>query len=105
MLNSGTDIIQALRKFAERVKGKKVVCYNRKFDLLFLEKAFKENDLEFPISKATDALSLARKRIMRIENYKLGTVANALGVSFENNHRALSDCEILYKVFLKLNEI
>lgn len=104
MSNKGLDIKEALLEFTKRTKGKKAVCYNRKFDIIFLEKAFRENGLEFPISKVIDALTLARKKILGIENYKLGTLAEFFEISFEDRHRALSDCEILYKVFLKLNE-
>lgn len=104
-LEGGSDIAQALREFGSRIADKKVVCYNRRFDIEILDRAFKENQLEFPIGKVIDALTLARKRIDGIENYQLSTLAEFFEIPIKDRHRAASDCELLYRVFLKLNEI
>lgn len=105
MLESGEELSEALNKFGKRIKGRAAVCFNRKFDISFLQNAFKRNGLEFPISRVTDVLTLARKRIVDIENYKLETIAEYFNIPCENHHRAMADCETLYKVYLKLNEI
>lgn len=105
MLKSGAELSEALQKLGEIVNGREVVCFNRKFDISFLENAFAKKSLEFPISKVTDVLLLVRKRIWDIENYKLNTIAEHFKIPCEASHRALADCETLYKVFLKLNEI
>lgn len=104
MLSQGVELGCALRQLSEIVEGKPVVCFNKNFDLTFLERDFRKNDLEIPFGKVIDALALARKRVRDIDNYKLGSLAEYFGIPCER-HRALPDCETLYKVFLKLNEL
>lgn len=104
MLKSGVELSCALEQLSDIVKGKVVVCFNRKFDISFLERAFRKNNIEIPFGKVIDALTLAKKRVMDIENYKLGSLAEYFEIPCEQ-HRALPDCETLYRVFLKLNEI
>ena len=104
MLLEGMELDCALRQLSDIVRGRTVVCYNKSFDITFLEREFRKNNLEIPFGRVIDALTLARKRVREIENYKLGSLAEYFGISCEQ-HRALPDCETLYKVFLKLNEI
>lgn len=106
MLSNGNmDISSALKHLAEIIKDRTVVCYNKKFDIFFLENAYKKNGLICPIGKVVDVLSLARKRVTNIQNYKLGSLAEYFGITCEKQHRALADCEILYESYLKLNEM
>lgn len=105
LFNSNVDIGCALKHLAEIIKDRTVVCYNKKFDVNFLRIAYRENGLVCPIGKVIDVLSLARKRVTNIQNYKLGSLAEYFEVTYEKQHRALVDCEILHEVFLKLNEI
>ena len=81
-----------------------VVCFNKNFDITFLEREFRKHNLEIPFGKVIDALALARKRLRGVDNYRLGSLAEYFGISCVQ-HRALPDCETLYRVFLKLNEI
>ena len=103
MLECGIGIGYALKQLSDIVEGKVVVCFNKNFDITFLEREFIKNNLEVPFGKVIDALVLARKRIRDIDNYKLGSLAEYFGIPHEQ-HRALPDCKTLYKVFLKLNE-
>lgn len=104
MLKCGMELDCALKQLNDIVKGKAVVCFNKNFDITFLEREFRKNNLEIPFGKVIDALALARKRVMDIENYKLGSLAQYFNIPSEG-HRALADCETLYRVFLKLNDI
>ena len=104
MLSRGIELECALKQLEDIVRGKVVVCFNKSFDIGFLEREFEKNNLEIPFGKVIDALALARKRVRDVNNYKLGSLAEYFGISCEQ-HRALPDCETLYKVFLKLNEI
>ncbi len=104
MLDSGVEIRCALKQLSDIVKGRVVICFNKSFDITFLEREFRKNHLEIPFGKVIDALVLARKRVADIDNYKLGSLAEYFAVPCKQ-HRALSDCETLYRVFLKLNEI
>lgn len=105
MLRDGMELDCALRQLSDIVKGRTVVCYNKSFDIIFLEREFRKYNIEVPFGKVMDALTLARKRVRDIENYKLGSLAEHFGILCERQHRALPDCEMLYRVFLKLNEI
>lgn len=52
-----------------------------------------------------DTILLAKKVLPKLENYKLDTLANTLGLKIpENRHRALADCFLTAEVFLKLLE-
>lgn len=104
MLSCGTELCCALKQLSDIVSGKTVVCFNKGFDINFLEKEFRENNLEIPFGKVIDALALARKRVREVDHYKLGDLAEYFCIPCEQ-HRALSDCETLYRIFLKLNEI
>lgn len=104
MLSGGIELGCALKQLGDIVRGKVAVCFNKSFDIGFLEREFEKNNLEIPFGKVIDALALARKRVRDVNNYKLGSLAEHFGISCEQ-HRALPDCETLYKVFLKLNEI
>ena len=104
MLSGGIELGCALKQLGDIVSGRVAVCFNKSFDIRFLEREFERNNLEIPFGKVIDALALARKRVRDVNNYKLGSLAEYFGISCKQ-HRALSDCETLYRVFLKLNEI
>lgn len=105
MLSDGIKMSDALLELSKIIERNMVVCYNKRFDITFLEREYRKYDIEIPFSKVTDALVLARKRIMDIDNYKLSCLADYFKISYKEQHRAMADCEILYRVFLKLNEI
>lgn len=99
---NGIDITDAANETAETVRGKTVIIYNAQFDINFLQSAYKK---AMPMNRIIDVMVMARKKIYNIRDYKLSTVAKYFGITEEQKHRALSDCELLNKVFLKLNEI
>lgn len=105
MLSDGIKMSDALSELRKIIERNMVVCYNKRFDIVFLEREYKKYGIESPFSKITDALVLARKRIMDIDNYKLSCLADYFKISYKEQHRAISDCDLLYRVFLKLNEI
>lgn len=105
MLKSGVELTDALNKLSEVVQGKTVVCFNRKFDIVFLQNAYQKNGMDCPISRSIDVLPIARRKVSNITNYRLGTLADHFEIPSEKRHRALADAEILYRIFLKLNEI
>lgn len=104
MLDSGMELDSALRQLSDVVRGRAVVCFNKGFDIAFLEREYRKYNLEIPFGRVIDALALARKRVRDVGNYRLESLAEYFGISCEQ-HRALLDCETLYRIFLKLNEI
>lgn len=101
LCNGNMDIICALKHLAEIIKERTVVCYNKKFDISFLQTAYRKSGLSCPIGKVIDMLSLARKRVRDVQNYKLGPLAEYFDIVYAKQHRALADCEILYEVFVE----
>ena len=104
VLDGGIELDIALRQLSDIVKGRTVVCFNKSYCIAFLEREFRRNSIEIPFGKVIDSLILARKRVRDINDYTLESLAEYFGISCVQ-HRAQPDCEILYKVFLKLNEI
>ena len=43
------------------------------------------------------------RRKLHLDNYKLETVAKACNIEISNLHRALADCELIYRINNKLN--
>ena len=84
-------------------------CYisgynNTDFDNKFLKKAGQKVGLKFS-NPNLDVLILARAARLRVNNFKLITVATALGIDLTNAHRAYNDAFATAKVLLKLHEI
>lgn len=105
MLNAeGVDLTDALQRLNELIAGRTIVCYNSQFDMAFLQAAYISKGITFAAGRVIDLLPKAQRLLADVENYKLGTVAQYFGFSIEGQHRAMADCELLYQVFLKLNE-
>lgn len=84
-------------------------CYisgynNTDFDNKFLRKAGQKVGLSFSHPNL-DVFNLARAARLRVNNFKLGTVAAFLGVDLSNAHRAYHDAFATAKILLKLHEI
>ena len=43
------------------------------------------------------------RRKLHLDNYKLETVARACNIEISNLHRALADCELIYRINNELN--
>ena len=56
----------------------------------------------FSPKKVVDTLSLARKRIQNISDYKLTTLAQCFGLDTANAHSALGDCYLTNLAYRKL---
>lgn len=84
-------------------------CYicgynNTDFDNKFLRKAGQNTGVKFS-NPNLDAFTLARAARLKVNNFKLTTVAAYLGVDLSNAHRAYNDAFATAKVLLKLHEI
>ena len=49
-------------------------------------------------------MQLARRRLSRVPNYKLLTLAQHFQLADKVEHRALPDCRLVQQVYCKLNE-
>lgn len=104
LLTNGYELRVVLQKLLEFMKDIPVVCHNTAFDLNFVQAACKKENLPVPRNKCIDTVILARRKLKRLKDYKLQTIAKELSIDSTGIHRALNDCYITYGIFIKLNE-
>ncbi|MBR2391510.1 MAG: ribonuclease H-like domain-containing protein [Clostridia bacterium] len=93
---------EALQDFYKFTRGAILTGYNIiGFDMLFLRGQGKTCRWNFD-NEVIDTYKLAQKYVHGVRNYKLGTIAEKLGVLLENAHRAVFDALATAEVFLKL---
>lgn len=81
-----------------------IISHNAAFDINFLRMACRQDGIAMPRSRVIDTMDVSRRVIKHLPDYKLATIAHALGIEVVSRHRALADCRILQKVYEKLNE-
>lgn len=72
------------------------------FDMKFVRKAGAKIGLKFE-NQIIDTLIVARQSSLRVSNYKLATLAKALGISLVDAHRAFNDAYATAQVLMELN--
>lgn len=89
-----------LDSFADFCGDDIVVAHNANFDFQFLQSDIQKFESQAPKGFVLDTLSLSRKAIPGLMNYKLGTIVQHLKISTEVFHRAQHDatyCGYLFK--------
>ena len=104
LTEQGVLLNTALTEFIAFLGNDVIIAHNAPFDISFLRAACKSEAMNMPRSRVIDTLDIARKRLKGLSDYKLSTVAAALGLHADGLHRAISDCELLHCVYAKLNE-
>lgn len=96
-------VYQELVEFlGEGLRGKLYICaHNASFDMSFLESALERFGYSGTILYI-DTLSLSRKLIKGLPNYKQDTVADYFGIKNLKSHRAVSDAEVCGKILNNL---
>ncbi len=95
---------EALQDFYKFTRGAILTGYNiAGFDMRFLVGQGKSARWNFD-NEVVDTIDLARKYVFGVKNYKLGTIAEKLGVVLDNAHRAVYDAIATAEVFIKLSE-
>ena len=74
------------------------------FDIKFIRKVAEQIGVKFE-NEIIDTLIVARQSTLRLKNYKLGTVVDALGLTLENAHRAYNDAHATALVLMELHKI
>ncbi len=103
-LSGGMEPMQALQKFLDFIGKDVLLGQYISFDMDFLRKACERWEKPFLINKTIDLSKLARKKLRRMENYKLLTLLRYFGIADQVAHRALQDCDHVHQVYCKLNE-
>ena len=104
MLRNAPSLENVIRDFYDWTRNCIISGYNIiGFDMKFIQKAGKKFGLKFD-NDLLDALIIARTSNLRVSNYKLGTVVNALGITLEGAHRAYNDAHATAQVLLALSK-
>lgn len=103
-LQQGTVPREALQRFLTFLGKDPLVGHNIAFDLEFLRMACKQYGFPILTNHQTDLAQLARRKLSRVANYKLATLAQHFQLAEKVEHRALPDCRLIQQVYCKLKE-
>jgi DNA polymerase-3 subunit epsilon len=87
------------KEMRDWIKGYPLVAHNASFDMNVLRALIKTYDLETDSMRYACTVTAARKTYPHLENHKLGTVSEHLGISL-NHHQALDDARASAKIML-----
>ena len=102
MVADAPRIDEVIPDLLEFLKGAVVVAHNACFDVGFLNYDLRRLKGRQLGEGALDTLPLARALAPGLPNYRLGTVADALGAPVSACHRALADAQAAGHVFVTL---
>ena len=98
MVKDAETIDKVFPKVLEFIKGSVLVAHNADFDVGFLKQNAKNLGYDFDFTYV-DTLGLAKKLFPDYKKYKLGKIAENLGIKVFVAHRALDDVDTTVKVF------
>jgi CRISPR-associated protein Cas2 len=101
----GVSLKEALEEFAEFVGHDRIVCHNAAFDSQFLRSAYRSCGLPPLANDFTDTLTMAKRRVDDVSNYRLETLAAYFHLEHFGLHRALPDCELTMQLFEQLKKL
>ena len=98
MVKDAETIDKVFPKILEFLGDSVIVAHNAKFDVGFLKHNAKVLGYDFDYT-VVDTLTLAKDIFPNMKKYKLGKIADELGIVVEVAHRALDDVDTTVKVF------
>jgi|HigsolmetaGSP11D_1036233.scaffolds.fasta_scaffold03521_4 CRISPR-associated protein Cas2 len=103
--SEGRPIHEALQEFLVYIDDWPIVAHNGDFDYSFIRAACIK--LGFPPinNKRIDTMSLARRYLVEVPNYKLETLVEYLNIPVTGLHRSLNDCFATMQLYQQLNKI
>lgn len=105
LIEQGIPQKQALQEFLQFIGHNKLIGYNIKFDMHFLHNACRNHGFPLITNHCIDLLSLARRKVYDVPNYKLSTLAEHFSLSSRSAHRALGDCKLAFELYNKMAKI
>lgn len=100
MVQEAPAIDTVLKDFLEFSKGCILVAHNASFDVGFIR--HNAGQLQYQVNHPVlDTLQLSRKMFPELKRHKLNIVAEHLGISLENHHRAVDDSRATAEIFMK----
>ncbi len=101
----GIQLEDAMSSLISFVGDLPVVSHNVSFDYNFLRAACAKCGLPLFSNPCTDTLTLAKRLVKDVHDYKLTTLADYFQISKETSHRSTSDCLTTKSLYEKLIEI
>ena len=96
---SDSPALEVIRdEFFSFIEGTVLVIQNPRFDLSFIDRAFRMSNAAKPELHALDTVRMAKKYFTGLPNHKLSTLAAHLGLELVS-HRALDDAIACMAVF------
>ncbi len=92
---------EVLKKFLDFVNGSVLVAHNANFDLNFLLRACKRNNINLNFT-IIDTLALCKVLYSDLAKFTLDRLVKHLKLGEFNHHRAYDDANILAKVFIEI---
>lgn len=104
LVENEKSIEEILPDFREFIGSSILVGHNLRFDINFLSCLFvKYFDYDFA-NAYVDTMRLSRFLYKELDNYKLTTLANFLGIKTDGMHRATKDCFVTMQCYEKMKE-
>lgn len=103
-LKDAPALKDVIHQIADFIKDGVLVAHNAKFDVGFLNQAFLTYNIEPIKQPIIDTLELSRILLIDRKSFKLGRVARAFSIAYDEEvaHRADYDVRITHQVFLNL---
>jgi DNA polymerase III subunit alpha, Gram-positive type len=101
MVKDAPVVGDLLGKITEFIGDSPLVIQNPRFDLAFLDIAFKLRNLNIPFLEAYDTVSLSKKTFPGMTDHRLQTLCKRLNIEI-HHHRALSDAYGCMELFKKI---
>lgn len=103
MVADAPKMSQMIPEFLEFCKGCILVAHNAHFDVSFIENKAKKLGLEFK-PQVIDTYEMSLELYNGVENHKLGTLVEYLGIPLEGAHRAINDTRATAKMFIRMKQ-
>ncbi|NLU36785.1 MAG: type I-E CRISPR-associated endoribonuclease Cas2 [Clostridiales bacterium] len=103
--SEGKELSEVLSKLLEFASDLPVVSHNADFDLNFIRIACQRLGLPPFSNRFIDTLSLARRTIYDVKDYKLQTLLEYFNINVDGHHRSIKDCISTLKLYTKLIEL
>ncbi len=103
MVKDAPKMSDMIPQFLEFVKGSVLVAHNAHFDISFIANKAKKLGLEFK-PYVIDTYEMSLELYNGVENHKLGTLVEYLGIKLDGAHRAINDTRATAKMFIRMKE-
>lgn len=102
MVQGKPKIEECLESFTQFCGQDPLIAHNASFDFQFFLNEYRKFEELAPAGYIADTLSLAKRIVPGLNNYRLATVAKHLKIKFGVLHRAHEDAELCGRVFKNL---